>query len=223
MKGVPEEPLTPSILDHPWTELARTATNLCAAQHNADMDQGIAAAFAGIAGLVGAAIGGLATAYGARIGAHKSLEAVMLQVHQQSRAEHDHWLRDQRRQACVDFIDAFVAFARSVSDCGGYTATSQNIPSEVLDGALRDLQELIIRREHLTLWGPPELVDLARRTTEAATTLRSEVGGWHEIRASRSADRIAEYRERVDAHMDTLGQSRAAFTDAARRVLGRPL
>ncbi|MEV8334302.1 hypothetical protein [Streptomyces niveus] len=72
------------------------------------MDEGTAALIAAIAGMVGAlggaAVGGIAAVRGARLGAEKSAEATRQQVKDQAVVEHLHWLRQERREACVELL-----------------------------------------------------------------------------------------------------------------------
>jgi hypothetical protein len=60
------------------------------------MDQGLAAVWAGAAGLVGAGIGGGFALWGAVIGGRKTVEAAERQEQRAAAAEHQHWLRQER-------------------------------------------------------------------------------------------------------------------------------
>jgi hypothetical protein len=63
------------------------------------VDQGIAAVWAGVAGLVGAGIGGAGAVWGAAIGGRRTVEAAERQAQRAAAAEHQHWLRQQRYEA----------------------------------------------------------------------------------------------------------------------------
>ncbi|WP_419996989.1 hypothetical protein [Streptomyces boninensis] len=67
------------------------------------MDQGIAAALAGIAGLLGS-IGG--SFVGGLLGGQKTVEAADLQVKGQATLSEEQWLREQRRQNYVALLSA---------------------------------------------------------------------------------------------------------------------
>ncbi|MFF7240457.1 hypothetical protein [Streptomyces collinus] len=183
------------------------------------MDQGVAAAFAGVVGLVGAALGGLATAYGARIGANKSIEAVTLQVNRQSEVEHLHWLREQRRQACVSFIDAFLTVTKSVAACAQSHTASDDVYSDLLEALSNDHDALLMRREHLELWGPHELVDSARGITSATASMRDVLREWRTTHTDTEA--MLGFAERLRDRKRDMTRSRTQFLTTAHRVLGK--
>jgi hypothetical protein len=60
------------------------------------MDQGLAAVWAGVAGLAGAGVGGCFAVWGTVIGGRKAVEAAQEQETRAARAEHQHWQRQQR-------------------------------------------------------------------------------------------------------------------------------
>ncbi|SDP62639.1 hypothetical protein SAMN04487981_12966 [Streptomyces sp. cf386] len=64
------------------------------------MGQGWESFITGAVGLTGAIVGGVAAIIGARIGAEKTAQATRQQVRDQARAEHQHWLRQLRLDAC---------------------------------------------------------------------------------------------------------------------------
>jgi hypothetical protein len=186
------------------------------------MDQGVAAALVGVAGLVGAAIGGLATAYGARIGAQKCIEAVGLQVQQQSAAEHAHWVREQRRQAATAFIDGFVAFAAAYARC----STSICAHAELTDDQARELSQtgndLTIARGHLELWGPESVVRAADVLNATVDVARNWINEWDEVYQSGDSEEINTHASRATELANTLGQVRKGFVRAAREALSTP-
>src|SRR5690349_8302162 len=75
------------------------------------MDQGLAAVWAGIAGLAGAGIGGGAAVWGAAIGGKKTVEAAVQAEQRAAAAEHQHW----QRQARYDAYRAVMAIAEETS------------------------------------------------------------------------------------------------------------
>ncbi|MFF4040670.1 hypothetical protein [Streptomyces sp. NPDC001816] len=186
------------------------------------MDQGAAAVFAGVAGLIGAGIGGLATAYGARIGAQKSIEAVGLQVQRQSAAEHGHWVREQRREVCVSFIDAFVRYAKGLVDCSKFVNTRTVVPSDTAADLSDSRNSLIILRGHLQLWGPQAVVDAAFALTDAVRATYDWVEEWYEILESGDESHIDSHIARDQELTTSLGAARLAFVATARDVLGTP-
>ncbi|MET7560585.1 hypothetical protein ABZS95_10310 [Streptomyces sp. NPDC005479] len=71
------------------------------------MDEGWSAVIAGAAGLAGAVIGGYFAKQGAIAGAKASANAIAQQVKQQSRNEHAHWVRGERRAAYDEVLRAY--------------------------------------------------------------------------------------------------------------------
>lgn len=63
------------------------------------MDQGIAAVWAGVAGLVGAGVGGCAAVWGATIGGNRAVEAAERAARHQSNADFQQWQRQERSEA----------------------------------------------------------------------------------------------------------------------------
>lgn len=76
------------------------------------MDQGLAAIWAAIAGLVGAGVGGGFAVWGASIGGRKAVEAAEKQADRTATADHQHWLR----QARFDAYTALLDLAQETSD-----------------------------------------------------------------------------------------------------------
>ncbi|MFE3433045.1 hypothetical protein [Streptomyces sp. NPDC059171] len=72
------------------------------------MDQGVAAAVAGVAGMLGALggalAGGAAAVRGAKIGAETAAQASRQVVEDQASADHAHWLREQRQQGYSNLL-----------------------------------------------------------------------------------------------------------------------
>ncbi|MGW8765792.1 hypothetical protein ACWGN5_25145 [Streptomyces sp. NPDC055815] len=142
------------------------------------MDQGLAAALAGIAGVVGAGIGGLATAYGARVGAQKTIEAVHTQVAHQASAEHEHWTREQRRQACDETVAAWMTFITQSVPCQGRISRDQDLSEEQFSALHEAFIALTIATAKLQLWGPDDLVSSARSMGSAAKQLHVAILRW---------------------------------------------
>ncbi|WP_327246569.1 hypothetical protein [Streptomyces sp. NBC_01320] len=79
------------------------------------MDAGWSAVIAGAAGLAGAVIGGYFAKQGAIAGAKASADAIAHQVEQQSRNEHVHWVRGERRTSYGEVLRAYGDMVRTFS------------------------------------------------------------------------------------------------------------
>ncbi|MEU8847887.1 hypothetical protein AB0C70_16935 [Streptomyces sp. NPDC048564] len=84
------------------------------------MDEGLVALVTAGVGLVGAiagaAVGGMGATRGARIGAQTAAEATAKQVRDQSLADHEHWLRQERLAACRNLLTAYSEYAIAASN-----------------------------------------------------------------------------------------------------------
>jgi hypothetical protein len=200
--------------------LKRGASNK-AGLENSDVDQGIAAVLAGVAGLVGAGVGGLATAYGARIGAQKTIEATRLQVERQAEAEHLHWIRDHRRGAYGDILAATGSFL---------AAAINNLVRLQADRSLSDEERQLVRDLHSALaeataradlWGPGSVVNHAYALRRAAGRVFVAQVGWSE--ATREGQMIEATSRSVEyeAAFEEFKEARTAFVEAAIQALHR--
>ncbi|MET9759808.1 hypothetical protein ABZ016_12220 [Streptomyces sp. NPDC006372] len=187
------------------------------------MDQGLAGLLAGIAGLIGTGVGGLATAYGARLGAAKTLEAAHAQVEAQSGAEHEHWVREQRRQACSDILDAYgtfmLSFNRVTDSVWGHVQPADSDFEAVKD----DARNFYLAGERLGLWGPDELVARFSPIRGAVEELQSLAFDSYDVVASADAAVISSHYDACRLKGDSAKAARAQFMTVARRALGSPL
>ncbi|WP_327346333.1 hypothetical protein [Streptomyces europaeiscabiei] len=186
------------------------------------MDQGVSAVIAGLAGLVGAVFGGMTTAYGARVGAQKTIEAVHAQADRQSISEHQQWVREQRRLACVSFIDAFGVYALATSKLSTAIEEGNDIHADSAMEASGAHRALVVAKGHSQLWGPDSLNQAAHRVTRATAQLLSVIGHWHASYDEISSDRKAELQRQCLTANEELKQARWAYVEAAQFKLSLP-
>jgi hypothetical protein len=183
------------------------------------MDQGLAAALAGVAGLVGAAIGGLATAYGARVGAQKSIEAAQVQVDRQAAAEYQQWVRDQRRQLCSAISDAWGPFRHTASSC--ITEVKDRRP--LSDAELGTLNTHYVTLSNacgrLALWGPEQLITTGNELAKAALAVYDQAAHWPAVLSQGDGSIIRDHQLGTEANRTRLGQAYRHFTSQARSLL----
>ncbi|MEU0431399.1 hypothetical protein ABZ153_07075 [Streptomyces sp. NPDC006290] len=196
-----------------------SVTGSAAYGKNDHIDHGIATAFAAVAGLVGAGVGGLATAYGARVGAEKTMEAARIQVEHQSSSEHRHWVREQRKQACSDFVDAYGSFAIAVNNIMDKVNEGDPPSESDLDSARAELRKLIIIGGRMQLWGPDELVSHAKQLREAAEQFEYTAHRWPNVLATNDPSELSDHHDRFRAAGDSARLAREALALAARRIL----
>lgn len=186
------------------------------------MDQGLAAALAGVAGLIGAGIGGIATAYGARVGADKTIEAVQTQVHGQSTAEHAHWVREQRRQLCSDITDAYASFMEASAICSTWIRMGEAASREALDWISHSEVALINHCARTQLWGPDELEDAALTLLTTARSLSKSASDWRRVVETGEQDVIHAHQTDHARKIVQGAWAWNAFANVARTTLGSP-
>jgi membrane protease subunit (stomatin/prohibitin family) len=189
---------------------------------NGLMDQGIAAAFAGVAGLVGAGIGGLATAYGARVGAQKALQAVQMQVQQQAAAEHSHWLRDQRRQVCSDITAAWAQVVMPSARCLSRIEQGQAIHDDTLHALGSHIDALADACAPIPLWGPDHLIARTTELREASSDFAIAIARWNDVREAGDQAAINAQQQLCETLKDDFASAHGRFLSAARTVLASP-
>ncbi|MFE9333799.1 hypothetical protein [Streptomyces sp. NPDC006925] len=187
------------------------------------MDQGIAAALAGIAGLIGAGIGGITAARGARIGAETAARATSLQVRDQATVDHEHWLRGQRLEAYKELLEAYDEYAIAASNVG------RIFDFEITDsgsehGRAFGQSVTAFRRAYfrVRLVGPEEIAERAfqlRSRIEDHNSCISELG---DALLGRTDCSVAALRETEEELRLGLADLHSGFREEAARVLVQP-
>lgn len=182
----------------------------------AALDEGLAGL---LAGLVGAGIGGMATAYGARIGGQKTLEAALTQVERQEVAEHRHWVREQRRQACGEVLDSYAAFSMPAHHVVALITGGQSLTSEELDPFSEAIGDLIISTGRLHLWGPRELAEEGRAISQGVERMHQFAMLWNATSRLADQEELLDSQELVREQMAVVGRAMGVFARVARRTL----
>lgn len=170
------------------------------------MDQGVAAVWAGAAGLVGAGIGGAAAAWGAWVAGEKTVEAAEKQARQSAVAEHHAWQRQARYEAYRTLL-----------------GITEEMASWVPPISLRAAVELVGRlRESVNavyVLGPPEATAAARRLLEPMLDAMFEQVAGLNAGATVSAEAPIAWDARRAAEMF---RTHEEFREVMRGVLDRP-
>ncbi|MFD9881538.1 hypothetical protein ACFWZT_08745 [Streptomyces alboflavus] len=185
------------------------------------MDQGLAGLIAGIAGLVGAVVGGGATAYGARIGAQKTIEAAQTQVHHQSAAEHQHWVREHRKQACLELVDGFGGYVPIAVECLGAVNQGNPVDREKQAELRRWCTQLVVSGGHLQLWGTTELISCGGDMTHEITLFTNLMSRWAGVRVTGDSETTRQHQAECQEQWTKVTQARRAFTSASREALAK--
>ncbi|WP_329163941.1 hypothetical protein OHB49_28930 [Streptomyces sp. NBC_01717] len=119
------------------------------------MDAGWSAVIAGAAGLAGAVIGGYFAKQGVIAGAKASADAIAHQVEQQSRNEHVHWVRGERRASYGEVLRAYGEMVRTFA--AHHKAVEEQQPLDELNQrSLEAWALLAIACQGTRLFGPDE-------------------------------------------------------------------
>ena len=192
--------------------------------HPGPMDQGIAAAFAGVAGLLGAAIGGFAAVWGARVSAETTARATAQQVRDQAEVDHGQWLREQRLVAYRNLLvayDKYSAVASALSrDLEPGTSSSPGPESLSVGGAADAVTQAY---NEVRLVGPDDVRDAAEglwgAVYEHSARLGTQQGAF--FLGNDGEERVA--REESERSMERCGSAHRALVAAVTHVVeGRP-
>ncbi|MPY62676.1 hypothetical protein [Streptomyces spongiae] len=135
-------------------------------------------------------------------------------------AEHQHWVREQRRQACSDIMDAYGTFILTVNRIADMIMnhvqpSDSDIPAIRIDG-----WRLVLAVDRVRLWGPEELATSAQGIRSEARELIAL--GWQlrDAMASPDPDALEDWLDQCTTRADAAKQARDVFTVAAYQALG---
>ncbi|WP_158933502.1 hypothetical protein [Streptomyces sp. NRRL S-1868] len=180
------------------------------------MDQGVAALIAGLAGMAGALGGAVAGAIGAvrgaRVGAEKTAEATRQQVRDQAKAEHGHWLRQQRQAAYSAFIVATQGVERAAD------AVLRSTPSprwrDEVESLVQRMEELNDVASQVSVLGPESMIAKTKQVGRGILRLRAALNGGGD-----AIDFTQEHQDRIDECWDDFVEAGQLFQEGARQVL----
>ncbi|MEU3993650.1 hypothetical protein AB0F24_35840 [Streptomyces platensis] len=192
------------------------------------MDQGLVALATAGVGLVGAiggaAIGGIAAARGARVGAETAARATARQVRDQAAADHAHWLRERRLEACRDFLGAYDEYA------GAATAFAKLLQGN-LDGSgtpepvTLHPSILALNRTYflIRIVGSEEVRQAAKQVQHTQVEHAETLYAWRRAYLSQDDRDVADAVERHGTRLDQLSRAYGEFVAATNRAVATPV
>ncbi|WP_427922160.1 hypothetical protein [Streptomyces sp. cg40] len=187
------------------------------------MDEGLVALVTAGVGLVGAlggaAMGGLAAVRGARLGAETTARATIEQVRTQERAQHDHWLRDERKRAAVLMLEAYDRFTIAASNVTRMFDLEIEASPDVWSAYNASMNE--IRRAYfpLRLLGPARVHQAARGLWQLIEEYHEGIEEWADGIMTATDETRAGWGTREEQQRYTLGRAHSDLIDAVSESL----
>ncbi|MGW2553100.1 hypothetical protein [Streptomyces sp. NPDC001635] len=187
------------------------------------MDGGLVAlvtAGVGLAGALGGAfIGGLAAIRGARIGAETTARATLEQVRTQERAQHDHWLRDERKRAAVLMLEAYDRFSIAASNVTRMFDLEIEASPDVWSAYNTSMNEIRGAYFPLRLLGPVHVHQAARELWQLIEQHHEGIEEWADGIMTATDEIRAEWRSREEQQRYALGRAHSDLIDAVSESL----
>ncbi|GAA0680271.1 hypothetical protein GCM10009536_08390 [Streptomyces thermocarboxydus] len=190
------------------------------------MDEGVVALVAAGVGLVGAiggaAIGGFAAARGTRLGAETAAQATVRQVHDQSIAEHEHWLRERRLETCTALLAAYHRYAIQASALHR-ALEDESAESAEVGGQLRQcITDFRNTCYQVRLVATEDIREDALQLQMQVEDHIECIDEWFDaFLSNRGGAAVAEARAREERAREQLATLHTAFMEAARRSVSR--
>lgn len=191
------------------------------------MDQGLVALVTAGVGLVGAiggaAIGGIAAARGARIGAETTARATARQVQDQAAANHAHWIRERRLEACRDLLGAYDDYVGAAS---AFQRLLEGDPdsSEPAEPVTLHPSTLALARLYflIRILGPESLRQAAWQLRQTQEGHAESLYAWRRAYLRRNDQEVGEALMQHDACRDQLIDAYNAFVQATNQAITVP-
>lgn len=181
------------------------------------MDAGVAAVVAAVIGLVGAVsgalVGGLAAARGARIGAERTAQATIEQVRAQELAQHQQWLRDERKRAASLLLEVYDRFAIAASTVTRMFDLEVEASSDIWNDYRRSMNDFRTAYFPVRLLGPPPVHQAARELWQAVEDHHDGIQEWADGILTASDETRSAWREREERQRIALGRLHSDFID----------
>ncbi|WP_143688234.1 hypothetical protein [Streptomyces sp. 3214.6] len=187
------------------------------------MDDGLVALVTAGVGLVGAlggaAMGGLAAVRGARMGAETTARATIEQARTQERAQHDHWLRDERKRAAVLMLEAYDKFTIAASNVTRMFDLQIEASPDVWSAYNLTMNEIRGAYFPLRLLGPIRVHQAARELWQLIEQYHEGIEEWADGIMTATDETRAEWRSREEQQRYALGRKHSDLIDAVSQSL----
>ncbi|MEV8198788.1 hypothetical protein AB0Q90_16155 [Streptomyces sp. NPDC079141] len=187
------------------------------------MDEGLVALVTAGVGLVGAlggaALGGLAAVRGARMGAETTARATIEQARTQERAQHDHWLRDERKRAAVLMLEAYDRFTIAASNVTRMFDLKIEASADLWSAYNASMNEIRGAYFPLRLLGPTGVHQAARELWQLIENYNEGIQEWVDGIITATDETRAGWRAREEQQRHTLGGAHSDLIDAVSESL----
>ncbi|MFD4525011.1 hypothetical protein ACFWP7_14040 [Streptomyces sp. NPDC058470] len=187
------------------------------------MDEGLVALVAAGAGLVGAlggaAMGGLAAVRGARIGAETTARATIEQARTQERAQHDHWLRDERKRAAALMLEVYDRFTIAASNVTRMFDLEIEASTDAWSAYRTGVNEIRTAYFPLRLLGPARVHQAARDLWQLVEEYHEGIQEWADGIMTASDETRAGWRAREEQQRYAIGGAHSNLIDAVSESL----
>ncbi|MFJ4434778.1 hypothetical protein [Streptomyces sp. NPDC088923] len=182
------------------------------------MDEGTVALVTAGVGLLGAiagaAVGGLAAVRGARIGAETTARATVEQARTQERAQHDHWLRDERKRAAVLVLEAYDRFIMAASNVTRMFDLEVEASADIWSAYNSSVNEIRATYFPVRLLGPPQVHQAARELWQLIEDYNDEIHEWADGIMTATEETRAGWRAREERRRPALASAHSTLIDA---------
>lgn len=153
------------------------------------------------------------------MGAETTARATIEQARTQERAQHDHWLRDERKRAAVLMLEAYDGFTITASNVTRMFDLEIEASADVWQAYQASRNE--IRRAYfpLRLLGPAQVHQAARELWQLIEDYHEEIQEWADGIMTASDETRARWRAREERQRHTLGRKHSALIDAVGQSL----
>ncbi|MGN5635196.1 hypothetical protein [Streptomyces sp. AC154] len=168
-----------------------------------------------VGAIAGAAMGGLAAVRGARIGAETSARAAVDQARAQERAQHEHWLREERKRAAVLMLEVYDRFTIAASNLTRMFDLEIEASPDVWDAHHTSMNEIRTAYFPLRLLGPVRVHQAARALWQLIEEHNEGIQEWADGIMTASDETRAGWRSREEQQRYALGSAHSDLIDAA--------
>lgn len=187
------------------------------------MDEGLVAIVTAAVGLVGglggAAMGGLAAVRGARMGAETTARATLEQALAQERAQHEHWLRDERKRAAVlmfEAYDGFIIAASGITRMFNMEVEASSAISNTYNASVNGIRSAYFP---LRLLGPAPVHQAARELWQLIEDYNEGIQEWAQGIVTATDETRAGWRAREGQQRPALARAHSDLVDAVSESL----
>lgn len=164
-------------------------------------------------------MGGVAAVRGARMGAETTARATIEQARTQERAQHDHWLRDERKRVAVLMLEAYDRFTIAASNVTRMFDLEIEASPDVWSTYKTSMNEIRGAYFPLRLLGPVRVHQTARELWQLIEQHHEGIQEWADGITTATDETRADWRSREEQQRYALGLAHSDLIDAVSETL----